>query len=160
MKQPSLATRRRRPIGSCLPFPTGLARPVVILALGTILLSTAACQSTGSEPPADPAATSDVAPAPSAAESSAAGQATRGNSRQTFIAACLSSTNMGQALCTCVAEKAESELSRNGYDFLVATLRDDDAAADRLRSQLTIQEATEAATFLTRGPRDCAAEGV
>lgn len=57
-------------------------------------------------------------------------------------------------------EKAESELSRNGYAFLVATLRDDDAAADRLRSQLTIQEATKAATFLARGPRDCAAEGV
>jgi hypothetical protein len=75
-----------------------------------------------------------------------------------FVAACLSASNMGRDLCTCIAGKAKAELSETGYAFVLASLRSDEARTVALRSALTIQEATSAGTFMTRAPGKCAAE--
>jgi len=75
-----------------------------------------------------------------------------------FVAACLSSSNMNQSLCECTAQKAKQELSPKGFDFLVATLRRDDQATAKLRTEMTVQEMTQAGMFMTRGPAQCAQE--
>ncbi len=72
-----------------------------------------------------------------------------------FVEACLSSSNIDRPICECTAQKAKRELSPKGFDFVVATLRQDDRRTATLRTEMTIQEMTQAGTFMTRGPAQC-----
>lgn len=73
-----------------------------------------------------------------------------------IVAYCTSDTNLPATICTCLGEKA-GLLTDLQQQTLAATLTDDEAAATALRAQLTIQEATEVATFFIRQPAACAA---
>jgi len=63
---------------------------------------------------------------------------------------------MSEALCSCVAEKAQEELTEDGYQFLLASLeeREDDTA--RLRQEMPVQELMKAGMFMASAPATCA----
>jgi hypothetical protein len=67
-----------------------------------------------------------------------------------FADACQQSTNLGQAVCTCMAEKARTELPEDSRTFLLATLREDETAATKARSRLNLEEAMRAGMFMTK----------
>ena len=75
-----------------------------------------------------------------------------------FVEACMSSTNMGEEICECVAGMAREELSDEGVDFLVASMQGDTAAAQEIAGEMTIQEAADAGLFMVSAPANCAAE--
>lgn len=74
-----------------------------------------------------------------------------GSSTDDFVEACLSSTNWDRSACACMARRAETELSDEARDFVVASLGSDEAKTARLRSELGITEAMEAGMFMTEG---------
>jgi len=70
--------------------------------------------------------------------------------------ACLSNSNMGTEICQCVAEKAKTDLSPAGIQFLVATLEKDSVAAEHQRKQMPLEELVAAGMFMTKAPSACA----
>lgn len=74
-----------------------------------------------------------------------------------FTKACTSSSNLGPEICTCTGENAQKDLSGEGFDFLVATLAEDQATVDALRPKLGMQELMKASLYMTKGPAKCAA---
>lgn len=75
-----------------------------------------------------------------------------------FTDACLASSNLPRPICECAAGKAKAELTPNGFAFLTAALRQDEARTAELRDKLAVQEAMAAGTFMARGPAECAQE--
>lgn len=75
-----------------------------------------------------------------------------------FVAACVASSNLSQAVCECSARKAKHELSPDGFALLVATLEGDDSTAAQLRGKLPVDQTMKAGTFMLRGPSQCAKE--
>jgi hypothetical protein len=73
-----------------------------------------------------------------------------------FVEACLSSTNLERSTCECTAHQAKQTLSPQEFDFVVAMLRQEDSVTATLRTEMTVQEMTNAGTFMTRGPKQCA----
>lgn len=82
----------------------------------------------------------------------------RAADREAFTKACLSSSNMGQPICECCAQKAEQRLSPLGFEFLVAMLAKDDAKTDALRAKMSVAETLKAGMFMTNTPAECAKE--
>lgn len=72
-----------------------------------------------------------------------------------FVAACLSSTNFEESMCECMAEKAQKRLSPKGFDFLVASMQEDDAATANLRAELSFSELMASGTFMANTPAEC-----
>ena len=117
--------------------------PIKLIGLGCFLvLLLSGC----SEKEIDPAASS-VAPSSSSAHSAA---------NDDLVEACLSTTNMTRALCECIDKKAADELTTDGYAFLVASLTEDDAETERLRSEMSVQETMQAGMFMASAPASCA----
>jgi len=77
-----------------------------------------------------------------------------------LAAACNNTSNLGQRLCDCVAEEAESDLSPTSLGLLVAMLEQDSTTAASIRRNASIEEVTTAATFMVRGPAACARRGI
>lgn len=75
-----------------------------------------------------------------------------------IAAACEDTTNMGEEICDCVAEKAVEDLSEDGVAFLTAMLQGDDKTTEELRGQMPFDELTAAGMFMVSAPADCAAE--
>ncbi len=75
-----------------------------------------------------------------------------------FVAACTASSNLPGPTCECAGRKAKAQLSAKGYEFLVASLRNDAERTTQLRGELTVEEAMTAGTFMVRGPAECARE--
>ena len=75
-----------------------------------------------------------------------------------FVQACLSSSNLAQPICECCAKKAQAELSTDGFQFLVASLQDNEQKTTQLRSKLPFTEALKAGMFMVNAPARCAAE--
>lgn len=73
-----------------------------------------------------------------------------------FADACQQAANWDRAMCECAADLADAELSDRARRFVAATLRDDAAEAERLRSALSFEEATQAGLFMVRAGRECA----
>ncbi len=73
-----------------------------------------------------------------------------GDDAADVAAACKASTNMGAAVCDCLARKAKAELSADEQAFVVAALKEDDEAATRLCGELTLQSAMKAGLFMTK----------
>lgn len=74
-----------------------------------------------------------------------------------FTNACLTSSNMPEPVCRCMADKALSELSGDERAFVLAVLKDDDAGAEAVRGKLGLEGAMKAGMFMTRAGQ-CAAE--
>jgi hypothetical protein len=83
-----------------------------------------------------------------------------GNLVARLAAACDRTSNLGKALCDCVAEEADTDLSDTSLRLLVAMLEQDTAAANTVRRDASLEDATSAATFMTRGPATCARRGI
>lgn len=75
-----------------------------------------------------------------------------------FVEACLSSSNLPRPICECAAKKASKELSRDGFAFLVASLKRDEAKTTALRSKLEVSEMMATGMFMARAPAQCAME--
>lgn len=71
---------------------------------------------------------------------------------------CRATTNMGDAICTCVGDRARTQLSSKGLAFLVASMNKQEEAAERLKQELTMQELTTAGMFFVTAPAACAAQ--
>ena len=83
------------------------------------------------------------------------GERCEANDIHAFVQACLSSYNWEKPLCECVAEKADERLTPNGFAFLVATMKKDDAKTAELRDQLDMNEKLEAGMFMVNTPQEC-----
>jgi len=79
-----------------------------------------------------------------------------GANMERMIEACQAETNMGPALCQCVAEKACDELSPQGFELLLASLEGNEQAANDARAGMPVDQVMKAGTFLTRAPAECA----
>lgn len=73
-----------------------------------------------------------------------------------FVAGCTKISNLDQPICQCAAELAEKELTPKAFQFLVATMQQDQERMEELRSELEIQEATQAGMFMVSAPARCA----
>ncbi len=73
-----------------------------------------------------------------------------------FGDACLNSSNWDRAMCECAGRKAQDELSDTARDFVLATLQENIPEIERLRPSLSIQEATQTATFMVHAGTECA----
>lgn len=72
---------------------------------------------------------------------------------------CNATTNIGENLCRCVGNKAETGLSERSREFLVATLEQgEESRLAELRGQLTLEELMKAGMFMTTAPAQCAKE--
>ena len=86
------------------------------------------------------------------------GERSEANDINAFVKACLSSTNLEEPICECLAKKADERLTPNGFAFLVASMNKDDAETAKLRSQLDMNEKLEAGMFMVNTPAECAEE--
>jgi len=82
-----------------------------------------------------------------------------GRADRDFVAACLSASNMSESMCTCLAEKADADLSENSQQFLIATLNEDQDRVVELRTQMSFEEMSSAGMFMIGGSTECAREG-
>lgn len=77
-----------------------------------------------------------------------------------FTQACNDSTNMGEEICKCTAEKAKAELSEPGFAFLLATISGDAEKAVELSGELQLSETVAASLFMVSAPAKCALDGM
>lgn len=71
--------------------------------------------------------------------------------------ACASSTNMPQAVCACLGERAKADLTADERAFVLATLREEDENIEELRGKLGFEGAMKAGMFMTNAAT-CARE--
>ncbi|MBT4522973.1 MAG: hypothetical protein HOC23_23475 [Halieaceae bacterium] len=71
---------------------------------------------------------------------------------------CNESTNMGQEICDCVANKATTELSSQGFDFVLANMKKEESKAKEIAKTLEVSEAAAAGMFMFKAPGQCAKE--
>lgn len=74
-----------------------------------------------------------------------------------FVEACGNQTNMDQAICECLADRGETELSDNAKTMLLATIEGNEEVAREMRSELSMADAMQAGLFMTEAG-SCAAE--
>ena len=82
-----------------------------------------------------------------------------GRADNDFTAACLTASNMPEAMCTCMSGKATANLTENGRDFLIATLNEDTDRVIALRGQMSLTEMSQSGMFMVNASTECAAEG-
>ncbi len=75
-----------------------------------------------------------------------------------FTEACVASSNLEPLICACCARKARARLSPLAFQFLIATLQDNQAAVDELRPKLSVPESMQAGMFMVKTPGECAKE--
>ena len=81
-----------------------------------------------------------------------------GGGGNTFVEACMSSSNLDQPMCECLAKKAEAELTADGFTYLVAALNQDQATLTALQGKLGVEETTKVAMFMVNKSPECAME--
>ena len=75
-----------------------------------------------------------------------------------FTKACIASSNLERAICECCGRKAKARLSPLAFEFLIATLQENETRIEELRPKLSVQEAMEAGMFMVGTPGECAEE--
>ncbi len=79
-----------------------------------------------------------------------------GESEDSDLAAVLSAnTNMPPELVACIVADADDKLSADGRQFLVASMRKDDATAQDLRARMPLTELAEAGMFMASAASRC-----
>ena len=81
-----------------------------------------------------------------------------GGGANAFVEACMSSSNLDQPMCECLAKKAEAELTADGFTYLVAALNQDQATLTALQGKLGLEETTKVAMFMVNKSPECAME--
>lgn len=85
----------------------------------------------------------------------ACGGESGGNSTAALQNACEAQSNVPPGLCECVGEESR-ELSEVELEFVVASLKQDEAAAEAARGKLGITELTRAGMFFLTASQTCA----
>lgn len=80
------------------------------------------------------------------------------NDINAFVKACDSSYNLGSSICKCLAKKADERLTPIGFEFLVASMNNDDEETAKLRSKLGISESMEVGMFMVNTSQECSEE--
>ena len=84
------------------------------------------------------------------------GESNSANELVAFTTACVSSYNMGDDICNCLAGKADERLTPIGFAFLIASMNDDDEKIAELRPQLSMSDSLETGMFMVNTPAECA----
>ncbi|MGP1283413.1 MAG: hypothetical protein ACTS1X_10590 [Parasphingopyxis sp.] len=71
-----------------------------------------------------------------------------------FAAACNAQGNLSADICDCLDEQAQG-LSPETHAFVIATIAEDEAEAQRLRPDLDEAQALAAGQFISRGIQEC-----
>jgi hypothetical protein len=70
---------------------------------------------------------------------------------------CSGTTNLTAELCRCIGEKAQSDLSPQAGDLLIAILDKQEQRAAELRGKLPVDEVMKAGMFMVNAPAACGA---
>jgi len=76
--------------------------------------------------------------------------------RDEFVAACTSSGSEDTSFCECVGDRAQSNLSADGFSLLMASVNEDEAEARRLTTEVGVREAMQVAGFMAGSILPCA----
>ena len=71
-------------------------------------------------------------------------------------AACSGGSNLPEAICACIGDRAAAELTETQRQWYIAALGDQDTAAEAALAAMSGTEAIDVATFLRTSPADCA----
>ena len=77
----------------------------------------------------------------------------------TVSEACSRSSNIPPAICICLGETAEAELSEIQRAFVIAVLNENEAETLRLRGVIPPVEMVAAAMFMVNAPAECVRAG-
>ncbi|WP_375202054.1 hypothetical protein [Hyphococcus sp.] len=78
--------------------------------------------------------------------------------RAQFAEACGEQLNVPEEICTCIGEKAESDLSDLERKFAYASITGDMETTEKLRGDLGVEGSMKAGMFMVNAPAACAAE--
>ena len=84
--------------------------------------------------------------------------AAKADTRDRIIEECHAQLQLGDGGCTCIADKADAELSADQQDFLIAQVTDDQAATQAATAKLTVAEMTQVGLFMQQAPATCAGQ--
>lgn len=73
-------------------------------------------------------------------------------------AECQTQLNLGDAGCACIGDQAEDMLNDKQQELVVAMVTKNQAAADAVRGEMTMDEITGAANFMMSAPQLCAGQ--
>jgi hypothetical protein len=71
---------------------------------------------------------------------------------------CARQLKMSATACKCMRDRA-AKLNDKQQQFVAAVVRKDRAAQKRIQQTMTVQELTEAGTFMTEAPAQCRGRG-
>lgn len=71
-------------------------------------------------------------------------------------AACMKDGDMTEAQCSCVADRAEKDLSKDAQALVVAEMEENEARVDELSKTMSMQDAASVGTFLMNTMAQCA----
>ena len=70
--------------------------------------------------------------------------------------ACRKDSDMTAAQCSCIADRAEKDLSKPAQEMLVAEMEDNNERVQELSKQMSMQDAASVATFMMNTTAQCA----
>ena len=70
--------------------------------------------------------------------------------------ACMKEDGMTDAQCSCIAERAEKDLSKDAQQMMIAELEKDQARVQELSQKMSMQDAASVGTFLMNTMGQCA----
>jgi hypothetical protein len=70
--------------------------------------------------------------------------------------ACMKDGDMNQAQCSCMADRAEKDLSKDAQALVLAEMEKNQARVDELSRTMTMQDAASVGTFLMNAMAQCA----
>ena len=72
-----------------------------------------------------------------------------------MTAACMKDGEMTEAQCSCVADRASKDLSKDAQELMVAELEENQARVNELSQKMTMQDAASVGTFLMNAMGQC-----
>ena len=81
-----------------------------------------------------------------------------GDTRDRIIEECHAQLQLGDSGCTCIADKADAELSADQREFLLAQVTEDTAPTPAQTAKLTPAEMTQVGLFMQQAPAACAGQ--
>lgn len=70
--------------------------------------------------------------------------------------ACMKDGDMTEAQCSCIADRAEKDLSKDAQAMLVAEMEEDRDRVNELSRQMSMQDAASVGTFMMNTTAQCA----
>ena len=80
------------------------------------------------------------------------------DTRERIIEECHAQLQLGDGGCTCIADKADAELSADQREFLLAQVTEDTAPTADQIAKLTPAEMTQVGLFMQQAPAVCAGQ--